>query len=151
ATSKMMAEQPLIEALLPGTSPTSVPDESWIWSAVASLNEEDAKLDAGSQALMRYKCEPRRGETPDFEDAFGQQLEKFQSTIALDQIRNEYRLRPTILEWIATGNGDLEGLNARVYAELFLTPDSDPWFGLSSGSYSAIDRDGMRDGAAPQR
>jgi hypothetical protein len=34
---------------------------------------------------------------------------------------------------------DLDALNARVYAELFLTPRNDPWLGLvSPGTYSAL-------------
>jgi hypothetical protein len=38
----------------------------------------------------------------------------------------------------------MEELNRRVYAELFLTPESDPWLGLRvDGVYSAIEGDGV--------
>ena len=35
-------------------------------------------------------------------------------------------------DWFATGHAssDADALNERVYAELFLTPSSDPWLGL---------------------
>ena len=39
---------------------------------------------------------------------------------------------------------DMETLNARVYASLFLTPRSDPWLGLAPDVYSAIEGDGQR-------
>ena len=35
-------------------------------------------------------------------------------------------------------------MNERVYAELFLTPSSDPWLGLvQSDVYTAIENDGL--------
>ncbi|HIK07899.1 MAG TPA: hypothetical protein IGS40_24950 [Trichormus sp. M33_DOE_039] len=40
---------------------------------------------------------------------------------------------------------DVAILNEKVYAQLFLTPSSDPWLGLApSDAYSAIDNDGLR-------
>jgi len=48
--------------------------------------------------------------------------------------------------WFATGRvrGDVENLNERVYAELFLTPRSDPWLGLYSPDvYTALDNGGI--------
>ena len=39
---------------------------------------------------------------------------------------------------------NLAAFNDRVYAELFLTPRSDPWLGLHQPSvYTAIERDGI--------
>ena len=39
---------------------------------------------------------------------------------------------------------DLEALNDRVYAELFLTPKSDPWLGLvAPNTYTALPNDGV--------
>jgi hypothetical protein len=40
---------------------------------------------------------------------------------------------------------NVNALNEKVYAELFLTPNSDSWLGLmSNDSYNAIDNDGIR-------
>ena len=42
---------------------------------------------------------------------------------------------------------DVDALNERVYAELFLTPRSDPWIGLvPSGVYSALENNGIEVG-----
>jgi hypothetical protein len=66
--------------------------------------------------------------------------------MALDTVRNEYLLRPVLLRWLidAAGAVEVEGLNRRVYAELFLTPDTDPWLGLvEPGIYTALANDGV--------
>jgi hypothetical protein len=41
-------------------------------------------------------------------------------------------LHQQIHEWFLSGEAgnDVTALNERVYAELFLTPDTDPWLGL---------------------
>jgi hypothetical protein len=39
---------------------------------------------------------------------------------------------------------DVNELNERVYAQLFLTPSSDPWLGLIPGDvYTALDNNGV--------
>jgi hypothetical protein len=70
----------------------------------------------------------------------------FQQSMALDTVKNEYTLHRQIHEWFAAGQapGDVDALNERVYAELFLTPSSDPWLGLAPGDvYTALDRGGL--------
>jgi hypothetical protein len=54
--------------------------------------------------------------------------------VALDTIRNEYLLRSKLYGWLiqASPQLDLAELNDKVYAELFLTPSTDPWLGLLS-------------------
>ena len=64
----------------------------------------------------------------------------------LDTVRNEYLLHRQIHEWFATGQSprELRALNELVYAELFLTPSSDPWLGLiPSDSYAALPNNGV--------
>jgi hypothetical protein len=70
----------------------------------------------------------------------------FQKSIALDSVRNEYRMHAPLHAWFAKGevNGDMETLNKRVYDELFLTSRSDPWLGLApTGLYTALPDDGL--------
>jgi hypothetical protein len=60
-------------------------------------------------------------------------IARFQQSIALDTVRNEYLIHRRLHQWFLTGEAvtrDVDQLNQRVYAELFLTPDSDPWLGL---------------------
>jgi hypothetical protein len=80
------------------------------------------------------------------EDPMIRMLQNLERSVAEDTVRNEYLLHSRIHEWFVTGTAseDLDQLNARVYAELFLTPDSDPWLGLApSDVFSALDNDGL--------
>jgi len=61
-------------------------------------------------------------------------------------VRNEYVLHSTIHEWFAnqTAPRNLDELNARVYAQLFLTPDSDPWLGLvPADTFTGLEANGL--------
>jgi hypothetical protein len=53
-------------------------------------------------------------------------------TATLDGLRNEARLHAQIHMWLADPAAvrELGPFNARVYADLFLTPSNDPWLGL---------------------
>jgi len=79
------------------------------------------------------------------EDPILRLVRSFESSIALDTVRNEFLLHRTIHEWLAARDvPPVDQLNARVYAELFLTPDSDPWLGLApTDTYTALDRGGV--------
>jgi len=130
---------------LGAVSPTQWDDA--VWNKVAALHSEDAKLDASSVMLMKTKM-------PDAQDANRITVSKFvmetpllrelralEKSVAEDTIRNEYMLHRTIHDWLARGeaaNG-LAAFNERVYAELFLSPLSDPWLGLAPrDAYSAL-------------
>lgn len=65
--------------------------------------------------------------------------------MAEDTVRNEYSRHTTIHQQLMENpNIDLQKLNERVYSELFLTPNSDPWLGLSpADAYTAIENDGV--------
>ena len=70
----------------------------------------------------------------------------FERHIAEDTVRNEYLLHKKIHDWLANEalSRNLETLNEKVYAELFLTPNSDPWLGLvAPDAYTAIENDGV--------
>src|SRR5204862_5680066 len=70
----------------------------------------------------------------------------FESSIALDTVRNEYLLHRRVHEQFAEAahlTADIDSLNEWVYAELFLTPSSDPWLGLAPQDvYTALEKDG---------
>ena len=59
-------------------------------------------------------------------------------------LRPEMYVRKTWFGQRLAETTDVNTLNKRVYAELFLTPDSDPWLGLvPADTYSALQDDGM--------
>lgn len=113
---------------------TEITDQAQ-WSKLANRYAQDAKLGAKSQQLIQRKV--GGGD-------FSKIVPSLENAIALDSIRNEYLLHSQLHSWLSQDSGTLETLNARVYQDLFLTPDSDPWLGLMSpDSFSAIDRDGV--------
>ena len=79
------------------------------------------------------------------EDPLLRQIRNLQRSISEDTVRNEYLLHPKIHAWLASGETtSVDELNRRVYAELFLTPDSDPWLGLvSPDTFTALENNGV--------
>lgn len=96
------------------------------WERMASLHVREVQLDANSRALMQRKLSP--------ESSFPQVLANFERAIAQDTVRNEYLFHARLHQWLFEGmtESNLNVLNERVYGELFLTPSSDRWLGLSA-------------------
>ena len=62
------------------------------------------------------------------------------------KLRNDYLLHPKLYGWLMTdpSRSDLNRFNEKVYAELFLTPATDPWLGLFSPDvYTALEGGGV--------
>ncbi len=145
AVSKSRVELPILRNINSTTknqeSLQEITDAS-TWQRIAQLYTADAKLDHHSVALIRSK---RFAENNP--DNLQPVVRNFETAMALDTVRNEYTLHSQIHQWFMQENAttNVNSLNEKVYAELFLTPNSDPWLGLmSSESYSAIDNDGIR-------
>jgi hypothetical protein len=145
AVSKMRVEAPILRNILPSSSdPTPLREitDQATWTKIAQLHQADAKLDQNSIALIASK-RFEKGNSENLRQVVG----NFENAIALDSIRNEYALHSQIHQWFTRGNStaNVNTLNQKVYAELFLTPGSDAWLGLMSNEgYSAIDNDGVR-------
>lgn len=142
------------ERTLPAT--TSQLDDA-TWQQLAALHAPDSQLDSTSIALIRSENPSavqagRLAVTKAFvEDPLARLVRTFQSSIALDTVRNEYVLHRKLHEWYANNeaDSDLFRLNERVYAELFLTPSSDPWLGLMTpNTYTALQDNGIRQASA---
>jgi hypothetical protein len=147
AISKMVVESPLVRATRSAANRnqnalTEITDAA-TWQKLAARYASDAKLDANSRQLIQRKTGAKTIA------ALDTTLQAFESNIALDGIRNEYLLHSQLHQWFLTEfraeTSDLDRLNARVYSQLFLTPDSDPWLGLvGPDSFSAIEGEGIR-------
>lgn len=112
------------------------------WKKIAALHSHEAKLDSNSVAMIR------RQTLKDKEDVNGQfstLINNLENYIAIDTVRNQYLLRTKLHAWFVTGEAnDLNQLNEKVYAQLFLTPSSDAWLGLySPDTYTAIEGGGI--------
>ncbi len=121
-----------------------------IWQRIAVLHAGAAQLDPASRRLIASH-HPTANEATviaapkgAIESPLVRLARELQGTIALDTVRNEYVLHRQVHEWFAAGTiGDLDGFNERVYAELFLTPSSDPWLGLLPEAYTGLEDDGV--------
>jgi hypothetical protein len=113
AVSKAIVERPLLQMLTLGTR----------LPRIEAPEADDVVFSAESLALMRTK-----------QPVSEQLLDGLRRTVALDT-RVNAELHGLIHTWLANEEvTDLESLNERVYAELFLTPNDDPWLGLKPAS-----------------
>ena len=107
-----------------------------------ALSPEVREVIAGKNGLaaQRLTASKARVELP-----LLAQLRTLEDSIQQDTIRNEQDLHRQLHTWFAQRQvGDLNSFNDRVYAQLFLTPRSDPWLGLMPPDvYSGIENDGL--------
>ena len=153
AMSKMAIERPLLSSIsrdpvLERKQALATATDNNLWAKIGELHHSDAQLDLNSQTLMRRKNPNAyaRFILKSGADPLERVLTNFERLIAVDSIRNEYLLHTQIHEWFleGTNTANLDSLNERVYAQLFLTPSADPWLGLlSRDAYTAIENDGI--------
>jgi hypothetical protein len=153
AIGKGQVELPIIRAagLASDASLTQATTDE-IWNRIAQLHAADSKLDAASFNLIRSQhptaaAAARRAMSKMVvEDPLVRMVRTLQGSIALDTVRNEYTFHRQIHQWLAAGNvSELDSFNERVYAELFLTPSSDPWLGLMpADAFTALEDNGVK-------
>jgi hypothetical protein len=153
AVTKMAAETPLLRfAHFSGPWIDTGMDDG-LWQGIANLHRDGVKLDEASVGVVRKEF-PNAAAAGELaitkrrqEDPVLRIVRVFEDSIALDTVRNEYLLHRRIHDHFADANGqttDVNALNEWVYAELFLTPSSDPWLGLAPRDvYTALDGNGQ--------
>jgi hypothetical protein len=133
--SKAMVDRPVLAAMKLAATLRSVQPSDW--ETIGAYEAETVQFSKAAIALIRQKqfgdARPPMGELEAL-------LMNLRSSVAADTIFNECELHATIHSWFARGEvSDLASLNTRVYDELFLTPESDPWLGLKPPTvFSAI-------------
>ena len=131
AMYKAVVERPVLESLF--GRPAS-PSDLLPWAQLAALRPEAWTLRPESLHLMAAKHHAVGGSPI--------ALRVFEQMLGADTARNEYRLHTQLRHWLQmpmVTAPDLEEFNRRVYADLFLTPHSDPWLGLwSPETYLAL-------------
>ena len=142
AVTKMMTEATMLRAMTaPADSLGRLTDES-AWRKIAALHLSESKLDERSIGLIKRQTQ----KLTDSSKTFDSMLQKLQGSIALDTVRNEYRMRTKLYVWLAAdrGRSDVRAFNEAVYAELFKTPSSDPWLGLLQPDvYTGLENGGV--------
>lgn len=149
AMTKMVTEATILKGMTAGPEALGKMTYDGAWNKIAQLHLADAQLDSRSIGLI--KRQTQRGLlaytsklNPD--TTLKALIEKLQTNIALDTVRNEYLLHTKLYVWLIADHqrSELSALNKRVYAELFLTPASDPWLGLYSPEvYTALQGGGL--------
>lgn len=123
------------------------------WKKIATLHNDPNSLDVASIRLIQFKDQPTAMDAMRItasktvvESPIVRMLPNLRQSIAEDTVHNEYQLHSLIHEWFATGTAPatLDALNSKIYADLFLTPNSDAWLGLAPADvYSALDNAGL--------
>jgi len=123
------------------------------WKAIAALHNYPNSLDVSSIRLIQFKDQPTAAQAMPMavsksivESPVVRMLPNLRQSIAEDTVHNEYQMHARIYEWFVNGAApqNLAALNSKIYAELFLTPNSDPWLGLApADAYSALDNAGL--------
>jgi hypothetical protein len=112
------------------------------WVKLARIYAPELKIDQNSVRFIRRQ-NAKSGLSDDEMKAL---LAKIDDFVALDTTRNDYIFHTKIYQWLNErgGTGDLEELNARVYDQIFKTPNYDKWLGLYSPDvYTALDGNGI--------
>lgn len=111
------------------------------WNKLGSVYIPNSSLDANSIALVRRQ----NRSTGLNEDEFKALFTKLDNYVAIDTTRNDFLFHTKLYEWLnGPFVGDLETLNARVYDQIFQTPNTDKWLGLYSNDvYTALDGNGI--------
>lgn len=150
ARTKMVTEESILRSMTSGAEALGVMTDEAAWKKIALFHIADAELDAHSIGLIQRQTQKAlRAEAAEgnSDKTLAKLLEKLQTNIAMDTVRNEYLLHTKLYAWLVAdrSRSDLDALNKKVYAELFLTPASDPWLGLySPETYVALEGDGVR-------
>jgi hypothetical protein len=149
AITKAVTETSILRSITAGTEALGRITDEAAWTKIAFDHIFDAKLDDRSIGLIRRQTQDLlasdgTGLTSDMK--LMNLMQKLQLSIALDTVRNEYLLHTKLHAWLIAdpAHNDLDVLNEKVYAELFLTPRSDPWLGLVSAEvYTALEGGGI--------
>lgn len=142
AQGKSIVELPLVKAIEPLMSPSLLQEETTPnrWEQIARLHQKDAKLDRGSQRLVEWLNPVRRTFSKRrIESPVLRIIRKFERSLAVDTVRNEYEFHSQIHQWFCEGEWKkgLQYFNDRVYREIFLTPADKPLLDLGN-SYTGL-------------
>ncbi len=148
AITKAFSETNILRSITAGSEALGRITDEVAWNKIAQLHIADAQLDARSTGLIRRQTQKlwTAEGSKSTDKTLTNLVQKLHMNIALDTVRNEYLLHTRLHAWLIAdrSRNDLEALNNKVYAELFLTPASDPWLGLFSPEiYTALGNGGV--------
>jgi hypothetical protein len=154
AVTKAIVEVNILRAITTDARELEAAMDDAAWAKVAALHANDARIDERSIALIRRHTPldsgdastAQTGKATATSDQLSRIVSNLERSMALDTVRNEYVLHNRLHAWLVNAGWftSLDALNSKVYAELFMTPGTDPWLGLySPDSYMALENGGI--------
>lgn len=146
AMTKMVSEISILQAFTRDADALGAITDEEAWNKIAGRRLQEALLDNRSIGLIQRQLSTLLVDASS-QIHLAKLIEKLQHTIALDTVRNEYMLRTRLRAWLIVDptRNNLEAFNEKIYAELFLTPHSDPWLGLFSPEiFVALENGGIK-------
>jgi hypothetical protein len=147
AMTKSITEATILRSMTAGSDALGAMTDEAAWNKLASFHLADAQLDARSIGLIQRQTQNVQLDSKTTPDrALANLVRRLQLNVALDTVRNEYLMHTKLHAWLIAdpNRNNVETFNDMVYAELFLTPKSDPWLGLFSPDvYTALDDGGI--------
>jgi len=145
AMTKAVSEYTILQAITRDADLLKAITDEATWTRIAWRHIEEARLDQQSISLITRQMQGLWAtDRPEVKTL--NLVQRLQQNIALDTVRNEYILHTKLHAWLGSGlaPNEVNTLNERVYAELFLTPKSDPWLGLfSEDTYVGLESGGV--------
>jgi hypothetical protein len=149
AVTKAITELSILQSFTRDTDALKAVTNEATWTRIAWRHIADARLDEQSISLIKRQMRQLwinddTSLTPEVKAM--RLVQKLQQSIALDTVRNEYVLHPQLHALLASGLGsdDVNKFNEKVYAQVFLTPKSDPWLGLYADDvYVGLEKGGV--------
>jgi hypothetical protein len=149
AVTKAVTEASILRSMTAGADALGRITDEEAWRKIAGLHSEDAKLDYKSISLINrqtFSLFVREGSADPAQKNLAALIRRFEQNLALDSVRNEFLLHLKLHTWMGGTKpwDDLEALNEKVYAELFMTPRSDSWLGLlAADAYTGLENGGV--------
>jgi hypothetical protein len=124
------------------------------WDTLSARYLEGVRLTPSSRKIVErhnpdlaLKAIALAGSKRRVEDPMARMIRTFESSLAVDTVRNEYEFHTLIHDRARSGALDiaLEDITEWIYAEIFLTPSDDPWLGLApEDAYTGIADAGLQ-------
>ena len=147
AVTKAVTEASILRSMTAGADALGRITDEAAWRKISAFHASESKLDDRSVGLINrqtYRLLAKEGAAST--SLLHSLVQKFEQNLALDSVRNEFLLHVKLHAWMASPTpwDNVEALNEKVYAELFMTPRSDPWLGLlPADTYSGLENGGV--------
>lgn len=142
ATAKMITEETILRGLYDNFQRYEPQIISEDWKKLAEKYAGKTQFDEASLAFVRRQNKHLN------DTEFASLINNLTGYVALDTTRNDFLYHTKLYETLNKSGVNLlnlDNFNAKVYADIFKTPDADKWLGLYTNDvYTALDGNGIK-------